>query len=46
VLVDDDARHQHGELRDDVLAAAATVPGATEWFATRLAQLDVPVPAV
>jgi 2-polyprenyl-6-methoxyphenol hydroxylase-like FAD-dependent oxidoreductase len=34
------------QLRNDVLAAAATTAGATNWLATRLAQLDVPAPAV
>lgn len=30
-------------LRDDVIAAAATAPGLTDWLATRLAQLDIPL---
>jgi 2-polyprenyl-6-methoxyphenol hydroxylase-like FAD-dependent oxidoreductase len=29
------------ELRNRVIAAAATAPGVTEWIATRLAQLDL-----
>jgi 2-polyprenyl-6-methoxyphenol hydroxylase-like FAD-dependent oxidoreductase len=28
-------------LRNDVIAAAATAPGATAWLATRLSQLDI-----
>ncbi|SEP53894.1 FAD-dependent monooxygenase [Amycolatopsis saalfeldensis] len=30
-----------GELRNRVLAAAASTPGVTEWIATKLAQLDL-----
>ncbi|WP_127354261.1 FAD-dependent monooxygenase [Actinacidiphila soli] len=32
-------------LRNDVLAVAATAPGATDWVATKLAQLDIGYPA-
>ncbi|WP_405164797.1 FAD-dependent monooxygenase [Nocardia sp. NBC_01499] len=30
-----------GRLRNEVLAAAAAVPGVTEWIAAKLAQLDI-----
>jgi len=31
-------------LRNDMLAAAATVPGAPEWLANKLSQLDIAYP--